>query len=351
VVYLSRALAKLGRNVRVFGVLPPLRVPGVGPDGVDYQPMKNFNIQDEHGTVVIWRATGLAMQLLQTWTNLVEQKKKDDTVVVPSGIHQLSLWLHDQHTGVNDVTHNQMILENLESVIVLSEHHKRKINQGLTAPKKVRFHTLSNGIVREDMDKYRGKIPKIPGKAVYSSCPSRGLRPLLDMWPEVKAAVPNARLDIFYDWSMLKNNQPELYRDIAQRYEAVKHLDVVHHGGVGHDVLYKHIAEASVWAYSHFENPDVETFCISAIKATALGTQVLTVPNGALPEVSPDADFCKSVDEYKQKLIGHLGSEPTERDKWKLERLALDALDRFDWDKVAERFGRVWSRQYIPEIK
>ena len=65
VVYLSRALSKQGRHVRVYGVLPPLTLPGVDQDGVDYQPFEAFNVDDEHGTLVVWRATGLVKHLLE----------------------------------------------------------------------------------------------------------------------------------------------------------------------------------------------------------------------------------------------------------------------------------------------
>ena len=95
-----------------------------------------------------------------------------------------------------------------------------------------------------------------------------------------------------------------------------------------------------MWAYSHFENPEVETFCISAVKATACGATVLTVANGAVPEVAPNAHFATDVADYRQKLISLLQS-PEGPDIRMVK--AAEARDRFDWATVAERFSKIWS--------
>lgn len=43
-----------------------------------------------------------------------------------------------------------------------------------------------------------GNEPKVPGRVVYCSSPDRGLHWLLQVWPAVKRAVPDATLEIFY---------------------------------------------------------------------------------------------------------------------------------------------------------
>lgn len=336
VMYLVRELARLGRNVRVFGVLPPHRIPGPDKYGVDWQPVEAMNLDDELGTLVLWRAPGLLLKLMQEASNR--------NSALP-GVVQAYLWLHDSGLGV-PAQHVPFLGKGANAAIVLSEFHEKMIRrQGYDG----QFVRLSNGVVEADFAPYIDGIPfdlaprgdRDPFSVVYSSCPSRGLIPLLKMWPQVKAAVPEAKLDIYYDWGMLETFQPQKYDEVVKQYEAVRHLDVQHHGGVDHATLHAALRRANVWAYSHFESPEVETFCISSIKALAAGATVLTVPNGALPEVTAgDAHMETTTAGYVSRLIGFLRA-PESVD---LRRpRARRALERYGWGPVAERFSKVWS--------
>jgi glycosyltransferase involved in cell wall biosynthesis len=340
VVYLTRALATLGRNVRVYGVLPPLSLPGFDRYGVEWRPFSDFSLHAENGTVVVWRAIPVLKSLLEHRSAIAEAiKKGNDQAIEPSGIGASSLWLHDCALGVNNPALAQAILQGVTSVVVLSDHHKRCIERELPADHKVNFVNLSNGIVGDDF-KDRSDWPKRdPNRVVYSSCPSRGLVPLLQMWPEIKAACPEAYLDIYYDWSMLQRFQPDEYARVVAAYDAVKHLDVMHHGGVGHADLHAALRGANVWAYSHFDNTDVETFCVSSIKAQAAGCHVITTRHGALPEVVPIATFCDRA-EYAQAVIEAIKQPMTDMER---EAIADSVLERFDWLKVAERFSQIWT--------
>lgn len=338
VVYLSQALAKAGRNVRVWCPLPPTTVPGVDKHGVDWQDVHDFNYHDEHGTLVIWRSGGFALDLLNRIQKINEAEGKEGTVPY-TGIRGDSFWLHDQSFGLPpDV--GFAVCKAFSSIVVLSEHHRRMVLKCLNGKDPGNIVTLSNGIVGEQFAGLAENPSRDPMSVVYSSCPSRGLRALLNAWPRVKAAVPKAKLDIYYDWSMLQNQQPDLYADLMEKYEAVKHLDVHHFGGVGHAQLNAALANANVWAYSHFENQDVETFCISAVKAQAAGATVLTTNAGALPEVAPESTRVDGLDQYVNTLISYLRHPVPVADR---ARLSQAAVERFDWASVAERFSELWS--------
>jgi hypothetical protein len=347
VVYLANALAKQGRNVRVYiNPMPFSREPGIGPTGVDFQPLKDFSIDNENGNVVVWRSFGMVEQIIHEYSTRVSKNKAgDETSHVPTGNFQVSLWLHDQHLGVHP-QRAQPILESLQSVIVLSDHHLSKIKANVVDPSKINFVKLANGICFDELKAVADKAVKDPFKVVYSSCPSRGLRDLLRMWPEVKKAKPEAHLEIFYDWAGVSQYQPELFKDLMGLMKSVEGMDVRHHGGVGHTRLYEEIASANVWAYSHFENPGVETFCISAVKAAALGTTVLTVPNGALREVVPLALFDEDKVSYRDRLIHLLGQKMNDG----YIEVCQDDAKSFDWDKVASDFSRVWSKEFVLEF-
>ncbi len=342
VVHLTRELAAQGRNVRVFGVLPPLTVPGSIIDGVEWRAVTEFNPHDEHGTLVVWRDTGLVLRLADHQQAMRERRENgDESAVLFSGIHRSSLWLHDQSLGAHPDA-AKVIPQMVNSVIVLSEHHKRKIVAETGADHK-NIKVLANGIVAADFDGLAAG-PRDKNRVVYSSCPTRGLATLLAMWPEVQAANPDAYLDIYYDWSMVAQHQPKFHKAIVDRLAEVQALGcrVVHHGGVAPAKVVEALAGCNVWAYSHFENVGVETSCISLMKAAAAGATPLTVRNGALPETCPEAIFVDhgDINGYKSKLVELLANpEPVEV---RVAR-AQAQLERSSWKKVAEKFSTEWN--------
>ena len=338
VMYLTRALAGLGRNVRVFAPLPPHRLPGPDRYGVDWQPYSTFDGDNESGTVVVWRAGMLVLHLMNQRSEHVATQGASGKPL--TGICGCSLWLHDSSMGVPPEAVGPMS-KALQSTVTLSEFHRDIIQkQGHAGPMRV----LSNGIVAEDFPEWDAS-ERDPMSVVYSSCPSRGLVPLLEMWPLVKARVPGAKLSIFYSWDMLAANQPLVHARVVEAYERVKHLDVVHHGGVSHAVLGDALRKANVWAYSHFESPLVETSCIGSMKALAAGAAVLTVPNGALRETTGgDAHFAHDVGAYREMLV-ELLLHPEENSVRLEKRKRI--LERFEWSKVAERFSATWTLNLV----
>lgn len=333
VMYLSRSLAQQGRNVRVFAPLPLHRLPGADRYGVDWQDMAAFDPDHEHGALVVWRAIQFVHHLVQT-------RIKQDRVF--PGISASYLWLHDGGLGVEPQVARLLTEKAVDGTMVLSDFHARQI----AAQGAVKLIKVANGVPREHFEDDIGKWDRDQFSVVYSSCPSRGLRHLLAMWPRVKERVPQAKLDIYYDWSMIASAQPEWYIELLADMEKVKDLGVVHHGGVDHAALNTALKRANVWAYSHFDNPTVETFCISAVKASAAGATVLTVPNGAVPEVAPDSLFCVDPGEYERTLVGLLEAP---MDTETRVGIARRALDTFAWDVVARRFSDVWTVKRIKE--
>lgn len=328
VLYLTEALVKLGRNVRIFCPLPPQRISGVDALGRDWQDITAFDADDEHGTLVIWRAWQIAL-------NLMEAKAKGQKKL--PGIMTAWMWLHDTHCGMPENA-MKVLSKAVTGAITLSDFHTQMIQkQGYEG----NIVKLSNGIVEDDFVPDIGKWEKDWNRVVYSSDPSRGLVPLLKMWPAVKEACPKAYLDIYYDWSMVEVMQPENYQRIMEAYEAVKHLDVKHHGGVDHPTLNAALKGANVLAYSHFESPLSETFCITAVKALAAGCSVITVPNGALREVcADDAILCETEAQFQEELIDQLKDPESTFER---EHAAKRAIARYGWYEVAKRFSSVWT--------
>lgn len=110
------------------------------------------------------------------------------------------------------------------------------------------------------------KITKRPHSVGYFSAYYRGLECLLDMWPDIRAEVPDATLDIYYGWEswLALEGEDDLYRRVTQKLKDLKKHGVTEHGRVSHEELAKAMKEIQVWAYPT-EFPEIH--CITALKA------------------------------------------------------------------------------------
>lgn len=336
VMYLSRELAQLGRNVRVYTPLPPQRLPGLDKYGVDWQEISSFDVEAEHGTVVFWRSPQMVLNIMRA--------KAEGKAVVP-GFRRTYLWLHDIHTGLQGQL-QEIAFKGVDGVITLSQFHRAGIDAN--SPGIGRYFDLANGIPGEEFEPSASDPARDKNLVLYTSSPDRGLRHLLTAWPEVKRVCPEARLDIYYDWSMFSKMQPDEHEKLVAQYESVKHLDVAHLGGVDHATLHKALKTANVWAYSHYDNVTVETSCISAMKAKASGCFPLTSPHGALPEtLGTYGKMVEDPNDYAKELILQLMNPLSEMER---DAMRFDAIERHSWRSVAVGFSNLLTQRFDPRM-
>ena len=133
-------------------------------------------------------------------------------------------------------------------------------------------------------------VTKDPNRLIYISRPERGLEPLMEMWPQLKAKKPDAVLQIcryasMYDGEGTKVKRmcdaaDDLVRDVQATVGGIEYL-----GGLNKAQLYQAIADAAVMWY-----PGVATFaetsCIAATEAQACGTPFVGSIKGALAETA-----------------------------------------------------------------
>jgi glycosyltransferase involved in cell wall biosynthesis len=334
VMYLSRELARAGRNVRVYAPLPPHRCPGLDQYGVDWQEMDSFDVEAEHGVGVFWRSPQLVLNIMRA--------KAEGKAVVP-GFRRTYIWLHDIHTGLQDRL-QEIAFKGVDGILTLSKFHREGIESN--SPGVGKYFDLANGIPAEDFEPGESDPERDPNLVLFTSSPDRGLKHLLAAWPEVKKACPQARLDVYYSWDMLAKAQPGVYEDLVKSYDAVKHLDVRHLGGVDHSTLHRALKTANVWAYSHYDNVTVETSCISLMKAKAAGCFPLITAHGALPETA--AGYGKMVEDpadYAKELVLQILNPMSELER---DGMRYDALERHSWKSVAEKFSAVLTQKFDP---
>jgi tetratricopeptide (TPR) repeat protein len=123
---------------------------------------------------------------------------------------------------------------------------------------------------------------KVRHSFIYSSFPNRGLLPLLQMWPAIKQALPDATLHVYSDiegkWvnQVAKQQMDEIRRLLASGLNGV-----TVHGWVSKPELADAWSKADVWLYPCIFQ---ETFCLTALEAAATRTLAIAPPLAALQE-------------------------------------------------------------------
>lgn len=306
VVYVSRELTRLGYSVTVFCGCGEL----TGTyEGVKYEEYHNFNTNDNFNILIGWRHN--------IFTGSIHAKRK-------------VIWLHDVPS---DDMFPEDSVKNFDKVLVLSEFHKTLL------PKWVPEDSImvsANGVNIKDFDNIL--LERNPHRLIYTSSYDRGLQHILNIWPDVKAEVPDAELHIFYGWNTYDSMVAKGVRSPDFKNAMVKMMaqdGVFEHGRIGHKQLAKEFAKSGIYAYpSHFE----EISCISAMKAQVAGCIPVVTDYAALAETVKEgikihgrADQC--MDDYKKALISLLKNEGLQEN---LRAKVLANREQFSWAKVAE---------------
>lgn len=295
VVYLDRALRKLGHRVDVY-IDPNQHAPNNWFDCQQYQHSKII-----YDWVIAWRLYDPSLKI----------KAK-----------RIAFWPHDLPGAAT------YSFTSFDLLLFLSKAHHRYFQQRIIG-------TYCYGILGNGCDLTHFSHPKSFTNKYsigYYSNYTRGLRHLLVLWPELKARYPSATLDIYYGRETWDNSP---IGDIIAMIEDYKDLDVIEHGMIGHQQLALAMQQTSVWAY-----PCVfpETFCITAIKAQAAGAIPVTTRLAALQEtVVPSAPTVDNIVDYRDTLfdvLEHIDDYDKVRDD------AIEFAKAFSWDIIAKRLTK-----------
>lgn len=189
----------------------------------------------------------------------------------------------------------------------------------------------------------------------YFSSYDRGLNYLLDMWPDIHAAVPDATLDIYYGWNSydrMHSGNPQQMKwkwQIIRQLHDLKDMGVTEHGRVNHVELANAMKALEIWAYpTGF--PEIN--CITAIKAGASGMVPITTGYAALQEtvlekqkdwgeaMYDDANNADVINDFKRRLIFALTHPRGEIDR---KKKAREYIEKFNWTTIAGDWDKVMS--------
>lgn len=318
VIRLSQHLKDLGYRVVVFG--KPLEKAGLH-DGVMWRNFWEINLDDEFDIFVGWRNPAV-------FDRKINARKS-------------YLWLHDVMEK-GEFTKER--LNNLTKVIVLTDYH-RSLFPMIPDEKIMLSANGIDSVEFEDWDGFKGRDPH---KMVYMSSHVRGLAYLYKIWPDVKKAVPDATLDVYYgreSYDAVHKGNPERMQWMDDMQRQARELDgVTDHGKISQPEIVEQIFKSGIWPYPC---PWPEIYCITAIKAQAGGAVPVTTDYAALDETVQfghkqhlDNDVTefpeKELQEYKEKLIWWL-QHPEEQEKIRKEMMAWARTKT--WRAVGEQWA------------
>ena len=184
-----------------------------------------------------------------------------------------------------------------------------------------------------------------PRRLAYVSTPFRGLDVLLDLFPRIREACPDAELHVFSSmrvYGVTAADDQAQFDVLYRRTRALEGVTLV--GSLPQLELAERLEQCRVLAYpNHFE----ETFCIAAAEAQAAGCPVVTSALGALPETVGDAGTSIPGDprsaRYQNAFIAECVDLLTNDARWQTmsSRARARAATLFSWPAIAEHWEAV----------
>lgn len=255
---MARGLARLGHRVRHYGWCAPEQ------EGV-YEGVHWFDAS---------RYAGVRCDVLVVSRYAV-------FVDVPVEAKARLLYMHDVHSGPSLTPERAL---RFDRILCLSQWHKDYVSEVYPYLDPGRIVVTRNGIDLSLFETHPPELPveRNPHRAVYSSSPDRGLQTALELWPLVRAEVPDAELHVYYGFDNLRKGRPADVA-LADKLEAQAKATpgVVLHGRVSPRELAREFMASGVWFYPTWFS---ETSCITAMQAQAAGLYCVTSPIAALNE-------------------------------------------------------------------
>lgn len=334
VIYMSRALAKLGHEVVVWNRCED----AAGTyDGVKYVDFLDYD-QDQVDIFIGWRNT-------QPFKMAKNYKVG-------------YFWLHDTMPQ-EEVA--QAFALGARKVMVLSMYHRRLY--GRVDNRSI--YVTRNGI---NVDDFKQKVKRVPGRIFWGSSYDRGLKEMLEQWPKIKLANPDATLHVAYGWqtweSMVKRHgEKRVEKAFEMTKEAIEEMfeqdGITHLGRISHKQVAKEMLEADVWGYPTWW-PEIS--CITAMKAQAGGAIPVVIPTAAVAETvefgfktnrgyfNARADGIGQPEEAMDQwieLVNGVLEKPMEDKQEYRDTMQMFALNYFDWNHIAEE----WVKEFEIEMK
>lgn len=254
-VLAARGFASRGHEVRVYADSPR-----VDDRGVQWYPLSELSESEPRDVIVFWVRT---------------KRMEPGRFNAPVRAAKLGL------KTPNDSLIDQVNAGDINLLIAFSTFQHDIYLNDFGYPASANWVVTADGL---DMSHYAAPVPKIAGRFLHAANPKRGLRPLLDMWPALRAAHPDAELFIASSHLLRGITVDEDQRragDLYERAAAMAADGVRFLGRVAKPELIELQQSSQFYLYP---TTYPETCCIAALEAAAAGAVIVCSPAGALPD-------------------------------------------------------------------
>jgi glycosyltransferase involved in cell wall biosynthesis len=303
VILLARELAKLGHMVTVYNNCQQWA--GIW-NGVEYRHHDQPRVEVD--VYVAWRNWHLLKN--------VDAKYK-------------WLWCHDIPLGVHCPTKDEMpgAIEHIDKFVLLNNYHSG-IYQNAGVPE----NNIFVAPIGVDWDEYNWAMEVLGdirdrARVLYFSHPGRGLDRLREVWPLVKAAVPEATLASFW-W------EPEHFRPANEQ------LGILPMHKLGYKDIIVETLKAGIFGYPCVFAPEISP--ATTIKAQFGGAIPVVVMQGGMVDTVKFGMKC-SQDQFTQVLISALKMSIGGTFEYERAQMMRWARETYSWSSVAALWSSQWT--------
>ena len=250
------------------------------------------------------------------------------------------LWAHDVDFGSRLTPERAACFDR---VLCLSEWQLRHL-ASLYPFCADKLGLVRNGI---QLSYFEGPPVERATRVLSTSAPDRGLVILLELWPQVRAEVPEAVLSYAYCdvYDRIAAERPGLEAQIERAEELSRQPGVTALGSLPQPAIAQLMRESLVWVHPSFstayDSPMHETSCIGAIEAQAAGCCVVVSNWGALPETVKAGRFVSGEPgsaQWRSELVSEIVRGLVDPDtQARAQREGPDAASRCGWSAPPAR--------------
>lgn len=279
-------------------------------ENVEYDP--EIDLNREYHTVIVSRDLGL----MERHHNL--------------RFFQLYVWIHDIIIVNSSSLSMDVLLGNwlprINGFMCMTEWHKNHVLESHPQIPKDKIYVINNGIDLSAFD--LSPTIKQRNTFLYSSCPERGLKRLLEeIWPELIRRIPDAKLRICNYNTFPRNPEEVAMLEIINKTASIEYL-----GRLDTSALYAEMRLSEFWLYpTDFK----ETSCITAMEMLASRVICLYYPLAGLEETLGDYGIPISRGNEIDTILSL-----TEEQKTSIRERGLEYAKTCDWGTRA----KVWQK-------
>lgn len=322
VTRVASGLVRRGRRVTVYANLREEEI----HSGACYERRSAFRGEEQRAAVIACRAF-----------ELLDSPPAADTTL---------LWVHTPDAG-SALTEGRT--RALDHLLALSAWHADRLRSAHPfAARKIK-------VVRNGVDPVPARGPRAL-RVLSTSQPERGLDVLLELWPQVRARVPEAELVCV--WAPVYDHIESRNAGVASHRQRVRALarqpGVRLLGPVPRPRLVDLLSCSRVWAHPSWSTsaglPFEEISCIAAMEAQAAGLWVVASAIGALPETVGVGALVDAGDApgaaWRERLAAEIVRGLVDSDtRARAEREGPAAVRALGWDGVAEAMDGLIRRR------